>query len=269
MTAAQPGADLPMGIHPGMPEDQYHAAPGLGSTAINALHKSPAWYRWITDNPQPATPAMTRGSALHSLVLGGPAVGVNDPDTGDTYPIAITDDDVPLVAGMTRAVRNHRRARALIDGAQHECSAFRIVETAFGPVVIKGRYDALHDGLLVVDLKKAGKGADPRAFGRSAADFGYFRQGGLYHLVGGFEIGDVPYYLVVVEEKPPHFVAVYELHPDDLRTGQTEALAAIEAYARAVATGVWPGPVWADDDPDTAPPYLRLPTWYRSHEETA
>ena len=261
-------------ILPELGEADYRADPALGSTQISWLTQSAGTYRHGTDHPFPATDAMRRGTAVHSLVLGGPeVVRIDAPDWRSVSArgeraraeaagqVPVTAPEWEQVNGAADAVRAHPQARDLLAGALTEVSAFRVVDG----VPCKGRIDALHPGAAVIDLKKTAKGADLRSFGRAAADYGYFRQGASYLDVLGHQIGDVPYYLVVVEEQAPHWVAVYELDPYDLTTGANEAHAARQTYRRAVETGEWPGPYATD--PTQPPPLLSLPSWYRSPTE--
>jgi hypothetical protein len=67
---------VPNGVYIGMPEDQYHADPALGSGDIRQLFLSPQNWKWRqADNPlrdfEPETSAMRFGRAVHALALEG------------------------------------------------------------------------------------------------------------------------------------------------------------------------------------------------------
>jgi PDDEXK-like domain of unknown function (DUF3799) len=57
------------GIYPDVPAATYHAWDALSSSTLRKIPRSPAHARHALDNPQPATPATTRGDALHTAVL--------------------------------------------------------------------------------------------------------------------------------------------------------------------------------------------------------
>ena len=53
----------------GMPEDQYHGAPGLSASNLKDLLKSPARYQYNSKNPREPTRDKVIGRAVHMLVL--------------------------------------------------------------------------------------------------------------------------------------------------------------------------------------------------------
>lgn len=63
---------LPVGLHFGLPEDLYHADPGLGSTSLKAIASNPIDFQWsrLFDEDKD-TPSKLLGSALHCRVLDG------------------------------------------------------------------------------------------------------------------------------------------------------------------------------------------------------
>lgn len=64
------GKVLPsLGVHPGMPEAEYRAAPGANKSFLDDIAISPALAQWRRRFPNPPTKAMRLGSALHCLVL--------------------------------------------------------------------------------------------------------------------------------------------------------------------------------------------------------
>ncbi len=86
---------MEQGIYLGLPEDEYHANPALGSTAIKQLFEDPVeWqYQNLLGEEMHQTPAMLLGSAIHKRLLEG-----RDAFEGAYYR-KLTPDDVenPLV----------------------------------------------------------------------------------------------------------------------------------------------------------------------------
>ena len=58
-----------LGLRDDIPEHIYHRSPGISKHALDQLNVSPLEYKTRKDHPEPPTPAMILGSALHCLVL--------------------------------------------------------------------------------------------------------------------------------------------------------------------------------------------------------
>ena len=52
-----------------MTEKEYNAAAGVRRSALWRMHESPEKYKWFLDHPEPPTPALIFGSAVHKLLL--------------------------------------------------------------------------------------------------------------------------------------------------------------------------------------------------------
>ena len=78
---------IPDGIHPGLPAEDYHADPALGSSSVKLMLESPKQYRHNADHPKQASRGMDVGSLIHALLL--------EPDTvAEVY--AVLDDGITL-----------------------------------------------------------------------------------------------------------------------------------------------------------------------------
>lgn len=266
------------GLHLDIPEPEYHALPGLSSTGIKTMLRSPAHYQWaLTHRVERA--AFDVGHAAHAKILGVGLGVIAYPDehltpSGNASTkaattawaseqraqglVPVTPATLTLVDGMADAVLAHPDARPLLEGGTPEVSL--LWDDADTGIRCKGRIDYLHpqDEHLAVDLKTA-RNADPRRFGSVAATYGYAEQA--VHYLAGLKAtrGDeAAFYQVLVETDAPHFVAVVRLDEWFLDIAALRVRHAITTYAHCQASGEWPGyptginavapPAWYGDD---------------------
>jgi len=93
---------LPLGIHFGLPQDQYLDDPGLGSTQVKELNIDPLEYWWKSPMgpgvERKESDAMTFGTALHSIVLEGQGAFERlysvAPRKSDYEGLLVTNDDM-------------------------------------------------------------------------------------------------------------------------------------------------------------------------------
>lgn len=269
MTTIAPAAVLGPGIHDGVPNAEYHAHPALSSTGLRILaSKTPAHYRWAMDHPEHKA-AYDLGTAAHSLVLEDDTSNVDVLDFDDWRTKAAreardesyADGRVPLLAkdwalvvAMRDAVAAHPVARLALTGGHAERSV--ITEHTTGTMLRVRPDKHLPDspiGPLIVDLKST-VNADPRHFGRTAADFGYHQSDALYRDVLKTVTGeDHKFLFVLLEKTAPHLVSVVELDDDAVDLGRRLNERAIHTWMRCDAAGEWPG------YPTTDP--VGLPAW--------
>ena len=275
------GSDTRPGLHLGIPDLEYHAMPGLSSTGIKNMLKSPAHYDWYRTH-RTERRAFDVGHAAHAKILGVGLGVVAYPDehltpSGNVSTKAATEawaseqramglvpvapDQIAAVDAMAEKVARHPIAGKLIGSGigQPEVSLFwDDPETG---VACKGRIDWLQDEPIAVDLKTA-RTADPRRFGRTAADYGYAEQA--MHYLNGLTATrgdtDARFYQVLVETEAPHFVSVVELDETFRFLAGVRVRRAIDLYAQCVESGEWPGypaiihsvapPPWYEPDDD-------------------
>lgn len=60
---------LAPGIYPGLSMPEYLALPYMSASRLEALRRSPRWYRHCLTQPPKSTDALERGTALHLLIL--------------------------------------------------------------------------------------------------------------------------------------------------------------------------------------------------------
>jgi PDDEXK-like domain of unknown function (DUF3799) len=256
------------GVIDGIPDADYHALPGLSSTGMKWILRSPAYYAENIKHRVERT-AFDVGHAAHAKILG---VGMDItvyPDehltpSGNVSTKAatvawvaqqrakglapVTPDQMADVEAMAEAVLRNPKARALLElPGRNEVSLFGIDPDT--GVHLRGRIDRLADlpdGRVVnIDVKTT---TDVRRhkIRRSIEDFGYDVQSETYrHLLRLNGLDPAPTHLIFVESKRPHEVRVVQLaHPDWIDGGARKMRDAIDLYAQCVNTGQWPG----DDD---------------------
>lgn len=264
------------GLHLGIPDEEYRQIPGLSSTGIKEMLKSPAHYQWALTHRRERI-AFDVGHAAHAKILGVGLSAIAYPDehltpSGNVSEkkatiawaeeqraaglVPVSPDQLAAVDAMAEAVLAHPTARPLLEGGAPEVSL--IWDDSETGVRCKGRIDYLQpDG--ATDLKTA-RSADPRRFSSPAASYGYAEQ--RVHYGAGITAtrGDerIPFRLVLVETDAPHFVSVVEFDETFTWIAEVRVRRAIDTYAECQRTGEWPAyptgvnavaaPSWYGDD---------------------
>lgn len=284
MTAAACALDVTVtepGVVLGMSEADYHGDPvpegSLSSSGARQLlpPSCPALFRWALDNPAPPKRTFDFGHAAHRHVLGtGPElVAVDAPDWRTNAAKAARDEArlrgaVPLLAhemtvveDMAAVLSAHPVAGAFLhpDRGEAEVSMFWRDEPT--KVMRRARLDWLptaSTGRRIIADYKTAPTAEPAAFARSAAAYGYHCQAAWY-LDGVLALGladDAAFVFIVQAKEPPYLVSVVELDALALRIGRERNRRAIDRYLQCRTTDRWPGfcddvelvslPVWAE-----------------------
>jgi hypothetical protein len=225
-----------------MPEAVYHRRPELSQSQAKTVLECPARYLWEFDNPATPTDAMVLGSAVHSLVLGGPSVievqadSWRSKDAREARIEADSNGMIPLLS------KDYEKAVTMADAAM-DTRMFDDGETELSLVHgdLRGRVDLLN-GSLIVDLKTT-VSADPERFGRTAVDYGYHMQAAWYiDLVRALDLARAPQFVfVLVEKTAPYLTSIVELDDDAIRIGRERNAAAIEIWRECQTLDDWPG----------------------------
>ncbi|KQS55938.1 hypothetical protein ASG17_07760 [Brevundimonas sp. Leaf363] len=169
----------------------------------------------------------------------------------------ITDNELALIAGMARSLAAHPLVKqGVLDGAVERSLIFKDPVTG---AWLKSRPDNIPvDSGLMADLKTTDSVSDDD-LERSLASFGYHMQAALAGMASEAVLGRPmeQFALVWVEKAPPHCVRVTVLTGADIERGQLQLRTAIDQFAAAVKSGVWPGPGGDRRDAE----YLQLPAW--------
>lgn len=269
------------GLYPDLDEHTYHADPALSASGAKTLVRpgGPARYHHDRQHGRPPRDTFDFGHVAHKLILGaGADITVLQFDDWRTKAASKARREayeaglVPILGAVYAQARDladeilmHPVAGKLLDGGDSEVSAFWHDDEF--DIDRRARFDCLrpYGRARVVDVKTA-ESADPDAFSRAVANYGYHQQADWY-LAAGRALGlfgdDAEFVFVVAEKKPPHLVNVIRLDAEALRVGAERNRRAMEIFRDCTEADVWPG--YPTDTTTT----IGLPRWAaRDIEET-
>jgi hypothetical protein len=262
------------GLVYGMDDETYHADPvpggSLSSTFARLLTEHvPAKAEAIRRNRKP-TKTMNLGKAAHAHALGaGPELIVwqHDgrtkegkaeraalaPRLATEAAVAVTERERDQILGMVKALRAHADVVKTLDVSESEVSGF----WNESGVWCRARYDLLND-YTAWDYKTT-EDASGRGFQKAMARYGYHQQAEFY-LRGlrahGHRAGDRPMRFICQETEAPYLVQIHTPDDEAMELAATLNDRAIDTYAEAKRTGVWPG------FPELVAEPTPLPAWY-------
>jgi hypothetical protein len=277
-------ADTPFdtGIRSRVPFAEYRALPGASITRLKELRRSPLHYRYALAHPK-ETDALRLGTAAHVAVLEPERFASQfaiwsrrSEKTGNLCPKngkwwksfqsenvgrdVISIDDAEFAMKIQAAVRSDHDAMRYLEQGEPEVTLQWTVRGR----QCKGRVDWLTwiDGRPYLVGLKTARDCRHFIFGNAAAKLGYHLQWAYYF--DGYEfIKDVQPGVkeIVVENTPPHAVAVYNIPDDIIQQGRDEYLVLHDQLEQCELDGKWPGPSLGETD-------LTLPTWvYQAHDD--
>lgn len=254
-----------IGVHPDMAAADYHQLPGASASQLRKLWaQTPAHLKASADEPVEVTAAMMLGTLAHSVILepDKPLPGIviqpeeYEPGKKWTYAakvckewraareseglLVLNADEYDAVFGMARTITAHPDAGPMLEKGQSELSLVTF-DSANG-VPVRARLDFIPDGVSYLADVKTTSSAAPHDFMRKAFESGFHIQAALYialwnHLTGEARTG---FRFIVVEQKPPHAVNVFDCSPDFLARGAEDYKRALATYGKCVASGIWP-----------------------------
>lgn len=263
-----------IGFHDDIPEADYHAdRDSLSHSGAKLLLKAPALYRYRLDNPEHRD-VFDFGQAAHKKVLGvGATICPIDADDWRTNAakaarvearergeIPLLAKDAEVVDAMADVLSTHTLAMRLLSDGKPEVSAYSLDEAT--GIVRRCRFDWLGSNILV-DYKSAAS-AEPDAFVKAAANYGYHQQHPWYLDVAAALGHPADAFAFIVQEKtPPYLVTVIELPADLVELGRRRNRVALERFRDCTESGLWPGYL-----PDTEFATPDAPRWVFYQEET-
>lgn len=265
-----------------MTESEYRRKEGISRTELWRLRESPEKFKWYQEHPEPATPALLFGAAVHKLLLEpetfddefavAPECDRRTKDGREAYSAFLTASDgksVITLADYEKAAEMAQKAietpfvKKLLNG-EHE-KPFFWVDDLTGEKC-KCRVDVLtsvNNRLIVVEYKST-MDASTESFMRSAIKLGYDFQSGMY--CDGVEkvTGQKPLFVFIAQEKTPPY-AVNILQADDLmvKRGYDVFRELIGTYHACKESGVWWGYLGAYNVINN----LSLPAWLAKEVE--
>lgn len=207
-------------------------------------------YLWHAENPSDSA-SKRKGRAVHSYLLGSGAAVVECPIPRNEKHAAYQDfmmrhagkeilspSEFLEANMMRRALEEHPRAMELLEGEREVTRDWQWcgVDCQGTPDVVRGEH--------ITELKTS-KTAHPEWFPREATRYGYHAQLAWYliSVVGELDPkehdgGDS---IVVVENKPPYHVTVFDVMPADLEAGRKCIRLWIEKLLNCERSGRFPG----------------------------
>lgn len=234
-------------------------------STLKYMAQSPAHYKWALDH-QTSSDATDKGSAVHSLVLGGqPVVSYTERRAGQAWKtfeaenrgaIILKTDAYQEAQEMAAAVRNHPAA----DGLLHGDKEVGIVWERAGRSC-SSRLDVWdRPRRRIVDLKTC-RSADPKWFDRTAIRMGYHAQLAWYLEAASWQTlkegrttlgAPTEAFIIAVESKPPYPVVVWKLTERALEAGRACCTAWFERLRLCEDADHWPGYTDAVQELDVA-----------------
>ena len=223
-----------------MTEKEYNAAKGIRRSALWRMHESPEKYKWFLDHPEPATPALIFGSAVHKLLL-------EPVDFEDEYAVAppvdrrtkagketweqfvtgigektvITQDDIDTMSGRVEKAHSVPLVKKLLEGT-HEVPLFWTDEDT--GLECKAKLDILTeiDGRTVIADYKSAANAKTEIFNSKIFSLGYHLQAYMYTegAMKALGLTERPDFIFITQEKTaPYAVNLIEVTEDVMLAG--------------------------------------------------
>ncbi len=268
-----------IGIFPGVPFEAYQKIDAVNGSSLVHMRRSPMYYKFMRDNPQPPTPAMILGTATHRLILEPERVGdfaiwglleeekvrrghvwenFKRLNAGADMIVTVAERDA--MVGMAVAARKNVPIMkyASAKGTTEVSMVWRDSQTGR---LMKGRVDKILDNGTLCDLKTT-RDCHSRRFAGQSYALGYHIKMAIY--ANGYQTltGHLPKMkLLAVESKAPHESAVYRVTPDVLIQGWEELQELLITLKQCEDANAWP----AAHDEETD---LLLPAWL-GHDEVS
>lgn len=247
----------PTGIHSGIPDVEYHSHKGsLSVTGAKLILKAPALFKYRQEHPEHRD-VFDFGKAAHAVILGvGSELVVHEYDADkvkspkstnawkaqqaecrDRDAVLLLPEERARIDAMVAELQKITLIRDLMSKGRPEVSAF-CTDAPTG-IMRRSRFDILDD--LLIDYKTA-LTAEPDAFGRAAAKYGYHQQAAWYAQIA-LDLGlPVRGFLFIVQEKTaPYLASVCELEASATARGAELNRLALDMFRDCVEADRWPG----------------------------
>lgn len=245
-----------IGIHADIPNEAYHAGPGISKTGLWKIHTStPAHFRF---GERKDSAAFDFGEAVHlailqpnefeDIVYRGPEDrrGNKWKDAAEFCGIdgklLLTSGDFDRALSIRDIVHADAWINTIITGGQRavEASGFwRDEETG---VICRCRPDLYRADLGIILDVKTTVDAGPTGFAKSVVNYGYHAQEAFY-TDGWRALGQQVdgFVFLAVEKEAPFAKAIYELPPSIVEEGRAVIRKSLATYADCARSNIWPG----------------------------
>lgn len=246
------------GPEPGIyqvPEEAYHASPGLSVSTLKVFADAPAKARY---GVRKETKAFQAGTLIHTAVLEPHELErrymavdldrLNERDgvyktakarAGHRELVKMLDWDNAL--RLRDAVHQHPVAREMLSPGILVEQSFYWIDPETG-LLCRGRADGLRpEWRIIVDLKST-EDASPYGFSGSVAKYRYHWQHAHYDDgISAVAWKPEAFIFLAIEKEPPFLVGAYELDPNDVARGRQRVREERLKYAECLRTNNWPG----------------------------
>lgn len=259
-----------------MTEKEYRSKAGISRSELWMLKDSPQKFKWFKDHPAESSPAQIFGSAAHKMLLEpngfdaefavAPVCDRRTKCGRETYDVflnravgkdIISQQDFDIIEKMVSTAHDFSFVDKLLAG-EHE-KAFFWTDEMTGELC-KIRADCvtpIRDKLVVVDYKTTAD-ASTESFMRTAINYGYDFQAGMY--CEGIEkaTGKTPIFVFIAQEKTePYAINIMQADDRMIRRGRDMYRELIGIYHECKETDNWYGYLGAYNMINT----LGLPSW--------
>lgn len=240
---------------------EYRKRPGISSSDLKKIAKSPAHFRYYKDNPQEDTPALLFGRAAHKYVLEtydfynefavAPVCDRRTKDGKSTYEMflkesegkdVITLEQFEQIDAMRNAAYSTPFVAKLLTNGEKELSFWGTDEDT--GLTIKVRPDCiteLNGQNILIDFKTCSD-AENMKFCRDSIKFNYDLQLAMYRAVLRQNTGhDYTVVIIAQEKTPPYATNVFQLSENYLKNGEEVYKEMLRIYKECEETGNWYG----------------------------
>ena len=236
-------------------DSYYNDTEYVSNSMLNNLTgKSPEYFRFMMDNPQPVTPAMKFGSAIHMNVL-------QPEDFNKHYVVSpkfdkrtkqgkadyaefvnnnmlksvITEPEYALIEQMTNKLMRDSDAKALLsNGLKEHIIAWENEE--YG-IKCRGMLDVYRPNCqMIIDLKTT-QDSSYYGFASSVRKFKYYKQAAFYMDA----VRAQEFFIVAIEKNPPFSINIIQIGDDLLDKGRELYNRDLEIYKYCTDNDYWPG----------------------------
>lgn len=236
--------------------DLYHEGPGISSTGLKEILKSPAHYQASRVDRGGDSAALRFGRLVHMrllepelfnvMVVVRPTVDGRTKDgkaANEAFAAksvgkeVITQSEADALDVIAVAAAKNKLASSILGKGMAEVSVYWTDEAT--GVLCKARADLIR-GEAIFDLKTC-YSAQPREFQKAVASYQYHLSAAFY--LDGFEtvLPVKNFAWVALEKSPPHCFGFYAADQETIALGRSEYRRALETYAECEKSGEWPG----------------------------
>jgi hypothetical protein len=255
-------ANIDPGIYPDIPNDAYHAGPGISKSGLWTIYnQTPAHYRFPPAKKELTTQQIADrdfGSAAHVAILeperfeSGVFKGPKD-RTGNKWKDAVAEaanlgrilvvqEAYERILAMRDTLHANARISKILTGGKPQVEASGYWLDPVTGELCRCRPDHYRPDLELITDYKTAESVHPDAFARAVENYGYHVQEDHYtegwrqcgNKVSGFAF-------LAQEKKSPYAFKMYEIPPSFAAEGSAIKRKALDTYHECVKANSWPG----------------------------